>query len=95
MLDDPSDQSAARRLEIFLDRISWKAATSGSASSSYLLHPDYQDLFADEDATKKLRRRLVNLIVKLEDDDIRLARGWDKVEKMLKQLGAGEREQNF
>lgn len=95
MLDDPSDQSAARRLEIFLDRISWKAATSGSASSSYLLHPDYQDLFADEDATKKLRRRLVNLIVKLEDDDIRLARGWDKVEKMLKQLGAGEREHNF
>lgn len=95
MLEYPSDESAARLLEIFLDRISWKATTSGAASSSYLLHPNYQDLFPKNTPTNKLRKRLGKLAVKLgTDDPICDAKGWDQVEQMLVRLGASGPEQD-
>ncbi len=89
MLDDPSDESAARLLEIFLDRISWKATTSGAASNSYLLHPNYQDLFAEDASTNALRKRLSTLAAKLgTDDPMCEAKGWDQVAELLSRLGA-------
>lgn len=69
MLDDPSDKSAARLLEIFLDRISWKATTSGPASSSYLLDPNYQDLFATDGPTTELRILLGVVARRLDPND--------------------------
>jgi len=96
MLDDPSDKSAARLLEIFLDRISWRATTSGPASSSYLLDPNYRDLFATEAPTEELRSLLDGLAGRLDaNDPISRARGWDKVAHMLQQLGAREQQQYY
>ncbi len=95
MLDDPSDKSAARLLEIFLDRISWKATTSGPASSSYLLDPNYRDLFAGHGPTEELRTLLDGLAGRLHTNDpISRAKGWDKVADMLQKLGAREQRQN-
>jgi len=95
MLEDPSDEEAARLLEIFLDRISWKATKKGPASSSYLLHPDYQDLFADDIPTTKLRESLRKLAVQLEtDDQVSEAKGWDLVAQLLYRLGARGSEQS-
>jgi len=95
MLEDPSDEEAARLLEIFLDRISWKATKEGPASSSYLLHPDYQDLFADDIPTTKLRESLRKLAVQLEtDDQVSEAKGWDLVAQLLYRLGARGSEQS-
>jgi hypothetical protein len=94
MLGDPNDKSAARLMEIFLDRISWKATTSGPASSSYLLDPNYQDLFATDSPTAELRVLLGILARRFSTNDpIYRARGWDKVAHMLQQLGA--REQHY
>lgn len=88
MLDKPEYKQAARLLEIFLDRISWKAATNGPASSSYLLHPDYQDLFASDPPTMRLRELLGGLANKLGTDDVVCeSSGWKQVADLLKHLG--------
>jgi hypothetical protein len=89
MLEDPSDEEAARLLEVFLDRISWKATKEGPASSSYLLHPDYQDLFAADVPTTKLREGLRKLADELDIvDRICDAEGWDQVARLFHRLGA-------
>ena len=89
MLDDPgSPKEAARRLEIFLDRLSWKATTEGKAANSYLLHPDYLDLFAKDGPTTKLRERLLKLADELESDGaLRNGTGWKQLNAFLVQLG--------
>jgi len=93
MLEDPDQQSAARMLEIFLDRISWTAVKKGPASSSYLLDPNYQDLFAKDISTVKLRKRLHKLAISLETgDSVCNARGWDQVAELLRRLGARGQE---
>ncbi|MCB1286341.1 MAG: SIR2 family protein [Mycobacterium sp.] len=88
MLEDPDEQSAARILEIFLDRVSWAATTEGPAASTYLLHPDYEDLFADEESTVILRKQLEKLV---NDVGARSPvwgnRGWKQVAALLSQLG--------
>ena len=93
MLDDPdSPKEAARRLEIFLDRVSWKATTKGPASSSYLLHPHYLDLFAEDHAITRLRERLLSLADELDTDDAsRTGTGWQQLNAFLFQLGRRER----
>lgn len=92
--DDLALEEAARLLEIFLDRISWKAATEGPASNSYLLHPNYQDLFDDDPATMRLRGLLSGLADKLgTHDPVCDSMGWKQVAELLERLGgqAGER----
>ncbi|MCH9729235.1 MAG: SIR2 family protein [Actinomycetia bacterium] len=96
MLNDPdSPKEAARRLEIFLDRVSWRATTKGPASSSYLLHPDYQDLFAKDVPTNKFRERLLELANELETDYAfcHSSRGWNQVTELLAQLGRRSSDQ--
>lgn len=89
MLDGEDDTEAARLLEIFLDRISWEATTQGSASDSYLLHPDYRDLFADDEATIQLRKLLDPFVKKMgSKDPVCRSRGWKHVEDLLLRLGA-------
>jgi len=89
MLDHPGrPKEAARRLEIFLDRLSWKATTEGKAANSYLLHPDYVDLFAKDGPTTKLRERLLKLADELESDGaLRNGTGWKQLNAFLVQLG--------
>lgn len=89
MLDGEDDPEAARLLEIFLDRISWEATTHGSASDSYLLHPNYRDLFADDTATIQLRELLDPFVKKMgSKDPVCSSRGWKHVEDLLLRLGA-------
>jgi len=89
MLDGEDDPEAARLLEIFLDRISWEATTQGSASDSYLLHPEYQDLFANNTATMKLRELLAPFVEKMgSNDPVCKSQGWKHVEDLLSRLGA-------
>jgi hypothetical protein len=95
MLDERNDGVAARRLEIFLDRISWTAARHGSRSHVYLLDPDYQDLFADDPATTRLRHVLAGLLQLREGDPARTSRGWAHVENMLLELGGRPRIADF
>jgi hypothetical protein len=88
MLEDPSDQSAARVLEIFLDRLSWMATTKGPSSSTYLLHPDYEDLFADEESTVMLRQALTRIVDEVGPRSrVWDKRGWNQVAGLLSQLG--------
>ena len=89
MLDGEDDPEAARLLEIFLDRISWEATTQGSASDSYLLHPEYQDLFADDTATTQLRELLAPFVEKMgSNDPVCKSQGWKHIEDLLSRLGA-------
>lgn len=88
MLDGEDDRAAARRLEMFLDRISWAAARQGERSHSYLLDPDYTDLFSDDPATLRLRSLLADVG---KDETARASAGWPHVEKLLTELGARPR----
>ena len=88
MLDSQDPQKAARLLEIFLDRVSWKATTHGPASSTYLLHRDYQDLFTDEEPVTKLREKLGGLVKEFDpSNSVWASRGWKQVAELLSQLG--------
>lgn len=91
MLDAQDDAVAARRLEIFLDRISWAASREGERSHAYLLDPNYEDLFANDPATKRLRDLLSALVQLPEDEPARTSRGWVHVETMLTELGGRAR----
>jgi hypothetical protein len=71
MLEGRDDEEAARRLEIFLDRISWAAARDGQRSHAYLLDPNYEDLFANDPATTRLRDLLSTLVQLPEDNPAR------------------------
>ncbi len=89
MLDGEDHPEAARLLEIFLDRISWEATTHESASDSYLLHPYYRDVFADDKATIQLRELLDPFVKKMgSKDPVCGSRGWKHVEDLLLRLGA-------
>jgi hypothetical protein len=92
MLKGQDDEAAARRLEIFLDRISWAAATQGQRSHVYLLDSDYKDLLADKPASTRLRDLLEALVDLPEDDPARKSNAWPQVEAMLTDLGARPRE---
>lgn len=88
MLDNQDPQEAARLLEIFLDRVSWVATTEGPASNAYLLDPDYEDLFADEESTTMLRKQLGKLVADVGPRNVLWEnRGWRQVAELLAQLG--------
>lgn len=91
MLPGPDDKQAARRLEMFLDRVSWAAARDGRRSHGYLLDPDYTDLFSDDRETRRLREVLQHLVQLAENDPARRSSGWRVVEHMLTELGARAR----
>jgi hypothetical protein len=87
MLEGSDDEAAARRLEIFLDRISWAAARHRQRSHVYLLDPNYEDLFANDPPTTRLRNVLAELSDLAENDPARRSPGWAYVEAMLADLG--------
>ncbi|MBY0287275.1 MAG: SIR2 family protein [Mycobacteriaceae bacterium] len=83
-----SHGEAARKLEIFIDRVSWAAARHRSRSNSYLLDDDYADLFVHDITATALRRALENLVALPVDHQARRNAGWARVEAMLTELGA-------
>lgn len=73
---------AARRIEIFLDRVLMTAARAGQSSVSFLLDERYSEAF-DGDDDRRLRERLLALA----DDPPRGSVGWRSVEQFLSTLG--------
>jgi hypothetical protein len=86
--DHEDHGEAARRLEIFLDRLSWKATTEGPASNAYLLHPNYKDLFKNDPTTVALRRLHGSIVNRVSPGDaVWATKGWKQLADLLSQLG--------
>lgn len=88
MLDHPDDPVAARRLEIFLDRVAWAAATHDENSHRYLLDDAYRDLVDANVADAELRGLVGRLLDAAVGSPARQSRGWRLVEDLLGRLGA-------
>ncbi|QVI26772.1 SIR2 family protein [Mycolicibacterium neoaurum] len=88
MLAEPDTRTAARRLEIFLDRVSWAAARADQRSHAHLLDDHYDDLFTDDAAATRLRELLAPLANLDPGDPARKCGAWERVESLLTDLGA-------
>lgn len=83
MPDNDRDE-AARKLEIFLDRLAWSAATSHELSAEYLLDDRYENGLPDADLAL---RKVLKDIAK-EAREARGSAGWPRVAACLRELGA-------
>jgi hypothetical protein len=88
MTESDSDKSAARILEIFLDRLAWTAARTHQLAAEYLLDDRYASALNEPD--RALRDALVGLQANLPDAARRSA-GWVRVKAMLTGLGGDSR----
>lgn len=84
-MNTTSPTEGARQLEIFLDRVCWKAASSDDWAAQYLLDADYESGLTPNELA--LRRSLVEFMKDVGDDGKQSA-GWPLVERMLRALGA-------
>jgi hypothetical protein len=75
---------AARRLEIFLDRLAFTAATAGPLAAEYLLDPRYEEDASASD--RALRAGLLRLAESL-DDAAHDSVGWPSVRRLLRSFG--------
>lgn len=87
--ESAGNQVAARRLEIFLDRIAWAATREGRGALAYLLDTDYEDLFADDPQIGSLRAALkeVSRLAQrgpTQGDNL----AWDRINQFLREIGA-------
>lgn len=84
----PADRTrAARRVEVFLDRVAYTATTKAASSAEYLLDPDYATGLSKADSA--LAASLTGLADD-ESEEARLARtsqAWPHVEDLLRLLG--------
>jgi hypothetical protein len=76
--------SAARTLEVFLDRLSWRAMKNDNLAAEYLLDSRYYEGASEDDKT--LREALGNFESALSDA-ARRSSGWNRVEQTLTDLG--------
>lgn len=83
-MPDHDRGEAARRLEIFLDRLAWSAATSRELSAEYLLDDRYKSGLADPD----LALREVLEGVAKEAIRAKGSAGWPRFAACLRDLGA-------
>jgi SIR2-like domain len=84
MLDDGSQVEAARKLEIFLDRLGWAAASKHELSAEYLLDERYATgLSPQERALRDVLRLVENA-----SSDAKASPGWSRVADCLRDLGA-------
>lgn len=76
--DDAAElAAAARRLEVFLDRL----VAGSSTSSEYLLSVGYHGV---DEAEERLRERLLDL---LRDTSLQTTEAWEEVDRLAKRLG--------
>lgn len=87
MLVSGDTLAAARRLEIFLDRVSWAAAREHQRSHAHLLDPHYDDLFVNDPAATRLRELLAPLVTLDPGDPGRKSSAWERVELLLRDFG--------
>ena len=87
MSDDAATDArvAGRRLEIFLDRLSWKAASEDDRAAEYLLDDRYFSGLTDED--KLLRAALLRFAAEVPADVKSGSAAWRRIENVLYDLG--------
>jgi hypothetical protein len=78
-------RGAARLLEIFLDRLCWKAMSESDRAAEYLLDDRYLSSLSTED--KELREALLLLAETTSAEVKSKSPGWKRVESMLRNLG--------
>jgi hypothetical protein len=76
---------AARLLEIFLDRLCWKAISVNDRAAEYLLDDRYLSSLTAED--KELRAALLRLAASTSSDVKSKSPGWKRIEAVLHDLG--------
>ena len=88
----PADRArAARRIEVFLDRVAHTATTRAASSAEYLLDPDYVTGLNEGDMA--LAESLTGLAEDTSDEALlaRTSRAWPHVEDLLRRLGHSPR----
>jgi hypothetical protein len=86
MSDDVADiPDAGRQLEIFLDRLCWKAISVNDRAAEYLLDDRYLSSLTAED--KELRAALLRLEADTSSDVKSRSPGWKRIEAVLHDLG--------
>ena len=86
MSDDVADvPAAARRLEIFLDRLCWKAVSVNDRAAEYLLDDRYTSSLKAEDS--ELRTALLKLAADTSPGVKAKSLGWQRIEAVLNDLG--------
>jgi hypothetical protein len=88
MTEGRDDGAAARLLEVFLDRVSWRAAVNSPLAARYLLDPSYEDGFSAP-ADVELRASLRSFVARLPGI-ARESAGWPVVQEALRQLGQAD-----
>lgn len=78
-------RAAARLLEIFLDRLCWKAISENDRAAEYLLDDRYLSSLTPED--KELRKAMLSLVDNTSRDVKSKSPGWKRVEAVLYDLG--------
>lgn len=78
-------RDAGRRLEIFLDRLSWKAASEDDRAAEYLLDDRYLSSLTDED--RRLRTALLDFAAETPADVKSRSAAWKRIENVLYDLG--------
>jgi hypothetical protein len=75
----------ARRLEIFLDRLCWRAASSDERAAQYLLDDDYRSaLRPNEHALRDSVYEFLNTV----DPVAKTSPGWSRIADTLRGMGA-------
>lgn len=78
-----AERAAARRLEIFLDRLAYTASREGQLSAEYFLDPQYRGAFP-EPADAELRE---SLLAVAGNASVRGSVAWGRVAELLTSLG--------
>jgi hypothetical protein len=78
-------RGAARLLEIFLDRLCWKANSVHDRAAEYLLDDRYLSSLTTED--KELRDALLRLEADISPSVKSKSPGWQRIEAVLRDLG--------
>ncbi|MGE2736086.1 SIR2 family protein [Mycolicibacterium vaccae] len=84
-MNTTSLKEGARQLEMFLDRICWKAATGDDWAAQYLLDPDYESGLRENE--RALRDSLFRFMADV-GEDAKTSPGWPLVVETLRALGA-------
>ncbi|GAB3034948.1 SIR2 family NAD-dependent protein deacylase [Mycobacterium bourgelatii] len=86
MSDSATDvREAARLLEIFLDRLCWKAISENDRAAEYLLDDRYLSSLSAED--QQLRDGLLRLVDETSSNVKSNSTGWKRIEAVLRDLG--------
>ena len=78
-------RAAGRRLEVFLDRLCWKATSENDSAAEYLLDERYLSSLTPED--EDLRAALLRLTADVSPEVRSKSPAWRRIEAVLRDLG--------